>query len=143
MMSAPRELLTTVNSAIQGLIANVPAALGCVVATVDGRVLEHYVTQDVDPQRMAAMVSAMVALGETIGREVRIDRSQYVVVSALKGTLLLQRVPSRKELLVVATLATTSTNLGVLLHETRRAAGLIGTALDDWLSRHPTGPRGL
>jgi|GEM_PF-3361090 len=128
----PKDLMATIGTAIHSLRDAIPAALGCVVATVDGRLLDHVVSNDADPQRIAAMVGAMVALGETIGREVRIDRAQYVVVHALNGLLLMQRVPSRKQLLVVATLANPTTNLGIVLHETRNAAQTIGEALDAW-----------
>ncbi|MBL8297048.1 MAG: hypothetical protein JNN30_01765 [Rhodanobacteraceae bacterium] len=132
----PQILRTTIDNAVHALHHRVPAALGCVIATVDGRLVSHVVDNGADPQRIAAMIGSMVALGESIGREVRIDRSQYVVVNALNGILLTQRVPSRRELFVVSTLARTSTNLGVLLHETRSTANEIGTAIDDWLDQH-------
>jgi uncharacterized protein len=54
------------------------------------------------------MAGSMVALGETIGREVQVGRSQSVVVSAASGLLLLQRVPVKRALLVVGTLARTN-----------------------------------
>lgn len=132
----PAALRTTIETAVQALHQRVPAAIGCVIATVDGRLVTHVVNNDADPQRIAAMIGSMVALGESIGREVRIDRSQYVVVNALNGTLLAQRVPSRKELFVVSTLARPTTNLGILLHETRNTAETIARAVDDWLDQH-------
>lgn len=132
----PQALKTAIDAAVRDLHQRVPAAIGCVIATVDGRLVSHVVDNEADPQRIAAMIGSMVALGETIGREVRIDRSQYVVVNALNGTLLTQRVPSRKELFVVSTLARPTTNLGILLHETRSTADTIARAVDDWLDQH-------
>lgn len=132
----PQLLRTTIDEAVRGLHQRVPAVIGCVIATVDGRLVSHVVDNDADPQRIAAMIGSMVALGESIGREVRIDRSQYVVVNALNGTLLAQRVPSRRELFVVSTLARSTTNLGILLHETRTTATEIGVAVDEWLERY-------
>ena len=132
----PHLLRTAIDEAVRGLHQRVPAVIGCVIAAVDGRLVSHVVDNDADPQRIAAMIGSMVALGESIGREVRIDRSQYVVVNALNGTLLAQRVPSRRELFVVSTLARSTTNLGILLHETRSTATEIGAAVDDWLDRH-------
>lgn len=131
----PVALKDSIERSVQSLHQRVPAAIGCVIATVDGRLVAHVVDNEADPQRIAAMIGSMVALGESIGREVRIDRSQYVVVNALNGTLLAQRVPSRRELFVVATLARPTTNLGILLHETRTTATEIGLAVDDWLER--------
>lgn len=132
----PAALRSAIENAVQALHQRLPAAMGCIVATVDGRLVTHVVDNDADPQRIAAMTGSMVALGESIGREARIDRSQYVVVNALNGTLLAQRVPSRKELFVVSTLARSTTNLGMLLHETRSAAEAIASAVDEWLERH-------
>lgn len=132
----PATLRTAIETAVHALHQRLPAAIGCVIATVDGRLVTHVVDNEADPQRIAAMIGSMVALGESIGREVRIDRSQYVVVHALNGTLLAQRVPSRKELFVVSTLARPTTNLGILLHETRNTAETIARAVDDWLDQH-------
>lgn len=132
----PQLLRTTIDEAVKNLHQRIPAVIGCVIATVDGRLVSHVVDNEADPQRIAAMIGSMVALGESIGREVRIDRSQYVVVNAVNGTLLAQRVPSRRELFVVSTLARPTTNLGILLHETRRTATEIGAAVDDWLDRY-------
>lgn len=132
----PQMLRSAIDEAVRALHSRVPAAIGCVIATVDGRLVSHVVDNEADPQRIAAMIGSMVALGESIGREVRIDRSQYVVVNAVNGTLLAQRVPSRRELFVVSTLARPTTNLGILLHETRTTAAVIGRAVDEWLDRH-------
>lgn len=132
----PKEILVVTEKAITGLHTAIPAAMGCVVATVDGRLLDHWVTNEAEPERIAAMIGSMVALGETIGTEVKIGRSQYVVVHALNGLLLMQRVPAMKDLLVVATLARLNTNLGIVLHETRKAAAAIGEAVDHWLATH-------
>lgn len=132
----PQVLRSAIDDAVRALHARVPAAIGCVIATVDGRLVSHVVDNEADPQRIAAMIGSMVALGESIGREVRIDRSQYVVVNAVNGTLLAQRVPSRRELFVVSTLARSTTNLGILLHETRTTANEIGRAVDEWLDRY-------
>jgi predicted regulator of Ras-like GTPase activity (Roadblock/LC7/MglB family) len=135
-LGIPAPIASVIAKSIRGLHERLPGVSGCVVATVDGRLLDHVVDSAADPKRIAAMIGSMVALGETIGKEVEIGRSQYVVVHALGGILLMQRVPGRKELLVVATLARSSTNLGVVLHETRRIAQQIAEALDEWLARH-------
>lgn len=134
----PEVLRSAIDTAMRELHRRIPAALGCVVATVDGRLVAHIVDNDADPQRVAAMIGSMVALGESIGRETRIDRSQYVVVSASNGLLYAQRVPSRRELFVVSTLARSSTNLGMILHETRTTAEEIGQAVDAWLEQQQT-----
>ncbi|MBB5207799.1 roadblock/LC7 domain-containing protein [Chiayiivirga flava] len=136
----PQDLRDGIDHALHDLHQRIPAAMGCVVATVDGRLVSHIVDNDADPQRIAAMIGSMVALGETIGKEVRIDRSQYVVVNASNGTLLAQRIPSERELFVLATLARPTTNLGIVLHETRTTAAHVAMQIDDWLQRNASMP---
>ena len=131
----PASIATVVATAIRQLHQSVPAVAGCVVATVDGRLLDHVTNHNADPNRIAAMIGSMVALGRSLGSEVRIGDAGYVAVHASNGIMLLQQVPSRRQLLVVATLATASTNLGVVLHSTRQAASEIGAALDAWLAQ--------
>lgn len=134
--SLPGELRAELDAEVANLHGRVPGVIGCVVSTVDGRLVSSMVNNEADPQRVSAMAGSIVALGETIGREVMIGRAQFVVVSALNGILLLQRVPAMRELLVVGTLARHTTNLGVLLHETRGTAATIGAALDNWLKKN-------
>lgn len=134
--SIPEELKSQFDELVGGLHSRVPSVIGCVIATVDGRLVSSVVDNEADPNRVSAMAGSMVALGETIGREVLIGRSQFVVVSALNGLLLLQRVPAERDLLVVGTLARNNTNLGILLHETRVTATAVGQALNQWLANY-------
>lgn len=108
-------------------------ATGCVIATVDGRMVASQFADDTDGSRVAAMIGSMVALGEAVGRELRIGRSQYVVVNAHDGILLLCRVPAKRALLVVGVLARSSANVGMILHEAQRTARSVGQTLDQWL----------
>jgi predicted regulator of Ras-like GTPase activity (Roadblock/LC7/MglB family) len=133
MRAIPDELKAHFEKCIGELHARVPSIMGCVIATVDGRLVSSIVDNEADPKRLSAMAGSMVALGETIGREVQIGRSQSVVVSALNGLLLLQRVPSKRDLLVVGTLARTNASLGTVLHETRSTAKAVADVLDQWL----------
>lgn len=139
MRAIPEELKTKFDELIAGLHSRVQSVMGCVIATVDGRLVSYIVDNEADPKRLSAMAGSMVALGETIGREVKIGRSQSVIVSAMNGLVLLQRVPSKRELLVVGTLARTSASLGIVLHETRNTADAVASALDQWLDKFTTG----
>ena len=137
-LNLPEALRGALDKALRELHQSIPAVIGCVVATVDGRLVAHIIDNEADPQRIAAMIGSMVALGESVGRETRIDRSQYVVVNASNGMLYAQRVPSRRELFVVSTLVRPTTNLGLVLHETRTTAEEIGQAVDAWLEQQQT-----
>ncbi len=139
MRAIPEELKTKFDELIAGLHSRAQSVMGCVIATVDGRLVSYIVDNEADPKRLSAMAGSMVALGETIGREVQIGRSQSVVVSAMNGLVLLQRVPSKRDLLVVGTLARTSASLGIVLHETRNTANAVAEALDQWLDKFTAG----
>ncbi|MDA8191259.1 roadblock/LC7 domain-containing protein [Acidiferrobacter thiooxydans] len=133
----PPELIAAFDEEIRRLHARVSGVIGCVLATTDGRRVSAVVDNEADPQRVSAMVGSIVALGETIGREVMIGRTQFVAVSAVDGMILLQRVPARRDLLVVGTLARRHTNLGILLHETGITAEAAARTFDEWLGRDP------
>jgi len=134
----PEELKANFQLLVGALHARVQSVMGCVISTVDGRLVSSVVDNEADPHRLSAMAGSMVALGETIGREVKIGRSQSVVVSALNGLLLLQRVPSKRDLLVIGTLARTNANLGIILYETRNTATAVAAVLDEWLDKFTT-----
>ncbi|WP_297374768.1 hypothetical protein [Acidiferrobacter sp.] len=129
------DVIAAFDEEIRKLHARVAGVIGCVLATTDGRRVSAVVDNEADPQRVSAMVGSIVALGETIGREVMIGRTQFVAVSAVDGMILLQRVPAKRDLLVVGTLARRHTNLGILLHETGIAAEAAARILDEWLGR--------
>ena len=129
------DVIAAFDEEIRKLHARVAGVIGCVLATTDGRRVSAVVDNEADPQRVSAMVGSIVALGETIGREVMIGRTQFVAVSAVDGMILLQRVPAKRDLLVVGTLARRHTNLGILLHETGIAAEDAARILDEWLGR--------
>lgn len=68
----PLELIADLDNEVRGLHARVSGVIGCVLATTDGRQVSAVVDNEADPQRVSAMVGSIVALGETIGREVMI-----------------------------------------------------------------------
>jgi len=131
----PASVNDEIAKALADLRANTPSTIGCVVSTVDGRLVAQQVDNEADPKRIAAMASAMVALGQTIGREVRIGRSEFVVVHAVHGLFVLQRVPAKRDLLVVGLVARASATLGIALHQIGKATTRIATAMDEWLER--------
>ena len=139
MRAIPEDLKAKFQELIGDLHARVQSVMGCVISTVDGRLVASVVDNEADPQRLSVMAGSMVALGETIGREVKIGRSQSVVVSAVNGLLLLQRVPAKHDLLVIGTLARTNANLGIVLYETRSTANAAAAALDQGLEKFTTG----
>lgn len=134
-VTLPALLRGQIETAVCNLRARIPAAMGCVVATVDGRLLAHAV-DEADPKRISEMLGPMLARSEVISRELQMGRTQFAVVHAVQGLLVLCRVPARRELFIVGTLARTNTNLGIVLHETQATARLVGQAIDDWVAKN-------
>ena len=96
--------------------ADVAAAI---VVSDDGLVVESSLPADLDAEELAALTtSAGRAIGD-LGRAARIGELAQGVVDGAHGVLVLQRLPSRATLLV---LAAPDSDLGTLLYDLRRHA---------------------
>lgn len=137
-MSAPQRMVTLAvdklripfTRILEDAASRVPGWMGALVATVDGRQVTTHHNEAADMARVAAMVGSVVALGETVCRELKFGRSQSLIVSAADGHLLAFRVPASREVLVLGVLARPTATLGLVIHEARHAAQLIGAELD-------------
>ena len=77
----------------------VPGWMGALVATVDGREVAVHHTETIEAARVSAMLGSVVALGDTVCRELKFGRSQSLMVSANGGHLLALRIPAEREVL--------------------------------------------
>jgi uncharacterized protein len=103
---------------------------GALVATVDGRLVAVHHTEEMEAARVSAMVGSVVALGDTVCRELKYGRSQSLIVSAGGGHLLALRIPASREVLVLGVLARNNATLGLLIHHGREAAVELGACFD-------------
>jgi predicted regulator of Ras-like GTPase activity (Roadblock/LC7/MglB family) len=110
--------------------SNVPGWIGALVASVDGRQIAIHHNDVMDAARVAAMVGSVVALGDTVCRELKFGRSQSLIVSAGGGHLLALRIPARREVLVLGVLTSASATLGLVLHEARICAQDLAACFD-------------
>lgn len=115
---------------LQQSASRVPGWIGALVASVDGRQVAAQQVEAMDAARVSAMVGSVVALGDTVCRELKFGRSQSLIVSAGAGHMIAVRVPSSREVLVLGVLARSSATLGLVLHEARHAAAAIGAEFD-------------
>ncbi len=115
---------------MQEAASNVPGWEGSLVATVDGRKVAVHHTEDMEATRVSAMVGSLVALGDTVCRELKFGRSQSLMLSSGGGHLLALRIPSARETLVLGVLARADATLGLVMHEARRCAGALGECFD-------------
>ena len=108
----------------------VPGWMGALVATVDGREVAVHHTETIEAARVSAMLGSVVALGDTVCRELKFGRSQSLMVSANGGHLLALRIPAEREVLVLGVLARGNATLGLLMHESRNCAQALAERFD-------------
>ncbi|WP_081760152.1 roadblock/LC7 domain-containing protein [Pseudoxanthomonas suwonensis] len=99
------------------------------LAMRDGRPFVHRHRREVDTAKLAAMSSAMVALGNTVLTELSAGTLDHVLVEGRLGKLVLVRIPERSGLLILSVLASTETLNGLVLGQARSCAVAIGEIL--------------
>jgi predicted regulator of Ras-like GTPase activity (Roadblock/LC7/MglB family) len=90
---------------------------GLVVSTVDGHaVLSNFRGELLAENRISAMTSSLLALGESISKESKQSFCKYVVVQNADGYVITQKFGKS---LVLTAIADKNTNLGMLHSATR------------------------
>lgn len=97
------------------LVGEVEGVYAAQVATIDGFDLAQAQRRELSASRVAAMSSALAALGTELGREVGIGRSRGVVVDAEEGHAVVQAVQRADGALVVTALADRRAMLGMVM----------------------------
>jgi predicted regulator of Ras-like GTPase activity (Roadblock/LC7/MglB family) len=101
------------------------------IATPDGFEVAFVArVRTVDASRLAAMSSAMLALGGAMARELAFKTCTQVVMEATGGFLLVSALPCARAELVLSALAPTTSTLGMAMVALRTCAKTIGGALD-------------
>ena len=102
---------------LEQLLATVPAIIGAFLATDDGFELTHAVSgTELEPARLAAMCSSMIALSHALVEESDLGESENLLIEAKKGKIILLTIVSQTRLSLTV-LARPSATLGqVLVH---------------------------
>ncbi|MGB1952317.1 MAG: roadblock/LC7 domain-containing protein [Marinobacter sp.] len=95
------------------------AVYGVLISTVDGHDVTRKFKRDMPAAKLAAMMSSVLALGETIAREAKQEMCRYVIVENSDGFILTLKL---KEKLVLSVIASADANLGLLHSLSRNAA---------------------
>ena len=95
------------------------AIYGILISTVDGHDVTKSFKQEMPASKLSAMMSSILALGETIAVEANQQQCRYVIVENNDGYILTLKI---KEQLVLSVIATTDANLGILHTVSRNAA---------------------
>jgi len=96
-----------------------PAIYGILISTVDGHDVTRNFRKDMPASKLSAMMSSMLALGETIAPEAKQQQCRYVIVENSDGYILTLKI---KDKLVLSVIASTEANLGMLHTVSRGAA---------------------
>lgn len=104
-----------------GLLERLDDAVAVVVATEDGFDVASARRGTVDAARMAAMASAIAAIGEVISREAALGRTQSMVVEAETGFLVMRSAVCHSVGLVITTQTSRNGLLGLTLHAVAEA----------------------
>lgn len=95
------------------------AIYGILISTVDGHDVAKNFEKDMPASKLSAMMSSMLALGETIAAEAKQKQCRYVIVENSDGYILTLKI---KDKLVLSVIASTDANLGMLHTVSRNAA---------------------
>ncbi|WP_054855395.1 roadblock/LC7 domain-containing protein [Vulcanisaeta sp. JCM 16161] len=64
---------------------------GVYIASLDGLLVAHASRIDVDPDRVAAMVASLSAVGDRVSKELLNEDSSHVIVQASTGYIIIKR----------------------------------------------------
>lgn len=96
------------------------------LALRDGRTFAHLLRQNVEPGRLAAMASSLVALGGSVLKELGVGPLDHMLIHGQDGPLVVTRIPDCGGLMVLAVLATKSARPGLVLSHTKLCGLAIG-----------------
>jgi predicted regulator of Ras-like GTPase activity (Roadblock/LC7/MglB family) len=107
---------------LRELISSNEGIYAALIISIDGHPLVKQAQDDIHESKLAAMMSSLLALGESIARESGQKLCQYVIVDNSDGFLVDLRVGER---MLLTVLARKDTNLGMLLSACKNSAETI------------------
>jgi uncharacterized protein len=115
-------VLKAIQTKLGELVDAVPAVQGVFLATDDGfEVAQAIAGKDLDPARMAAMCSSMVALSHALVQESDLGSTESLLIEAGKGKIVLLSVPTSPKL-SLSVVAKPSATLGQVLVSAKQCA---------------------
>lgn len=115
---------------LQRLLTDVPAILGAFLATDDGfEICDVIAGTELDPARLAAISSSMVALSHAMVAESALGESSNMIIEAKRGTIVLLSVTSTMSLSLTI-IARPGATIGQVLMMSKLAAADIEEKLN-------------
>ena len=133
-MATPRKTPTELGEAVQKLLEDViarsPHAQFVCLASVDGRQIAYVTRGDRSRgQRMAAISSSLLALGETFAKEAAAGATNYNLIAAEHGSIVTVRVPSASRRFALSLAADSSETVALALRNALDTAEALGARL--------------
>ncbi len=123
-------VMRAVQIKLQQLLEMVPAVIGAFLATDDGFELTQVVAgKELEPARLAAMCSSMIALSHALVQESDLGDSENLIIEAKNGKMLLLTIASQPQLSLTV-IARPSATLGQVLVHSKVCAEAIRQALE-------------
>lgn len=116
---------------VEQLLSTAPGVIGVLVCSVDGFEVASRLRPPLTSERLSAMTSSQLALGEALCGETGAGACLNVVIEAEAGRLLMLSVPTRRRRLLLTVLCEHDSVLGSALWAARTCAQDIGRRLDD------------
>jgi hypothetical protein len=125
MFQADNLVVQRAKRAADALLAEIDGSLAILIATIDGFDLAHAGRRDIEPARLAAMVSSLAALGDAASRETAIGAPRCLVIDSTQGRLMVRCMEVNGLSLVVTVLTDKSVLLGMVWNRLAAAEHLM------------------
>lgn len=98
------------------------------LSTADGRAIAESSRLDIDGRRLAAMANSFLTLGETVSRELALNKADYATICTPLGNVVLIRIAAGMPLTLTA-VASNTLNLAALLFHARECAARVAPVI--------------
>jgi predicted regulator of Ras-like GTPase activity (Roadblock/LC7/MglB family) len=76
---------------VNDFLNNVENVGGIYVASLDGLLVTHASKMDIDPDRVAAMIASISAVGDRVSKELLNEESTHVIVQSHNGYVIIKK----------------------------------------------------
>ena len=116
---SPRILSALCTATLEQLVSQTPGIETAAIVTGDGFEVASVVRDDVSVEKLAAMVSSLLALSEAVTAELRMSRCRDVIIDTESGAVVTLRVPSHGHDLLMCVRCKQTVSLGTVLFAAR------------------------
>ncbi len=113
-------------SYLKNLLNTCPAIDAAIVATLDGHLCASVQKDNYTMERLATMGSSLMSLGDTITAELKMGSCQNIISENEGGIIAFMHI---NESLVLVSLTTSKSSLGLLLSHSKKCAAKIADAM--------------